>query len=235
MAKDFLTARWANLLLISYRVPANLLAPRLPPGCVLDRLPGDDDSAAYVSLVAFDFLDTRVMGIAWPGHRSFPEINLRYYVRHGSDRGVSFIREFVPRQIVAYMARRLYNEPYACAGMSSETSADGSELRVRHVLTWGRRDNAVEVQAKNEPWLPPADSVEHFFKEHQWGFGIGRDGKLVRYEVSHPEWQIYPVASLKLDWDWGAVYGKEWGFLQSQEPANVVLAKGSDVRVSVKG
>src|SRR5690349_16297086 len=99
--KDFLTARWQNLILATYRVPAEMLVGRLPPGCLLDRMAGDGEKVGYVSLVAFDFLETRVMGVGWPGHRSFPEINLRFYVRGpGGERGVSFVREFVPRMVV---------------------------------------------------------------------------------------------------------------------------------------
>jgi uncharacterized protein YqjF (DUF2071 family) len=229
---DFLTARWVNLILVTYRVPAGLLEKRLPPGCSLDRRAGDPRDAGYVSLVAFDFLDTRVLRIGWPGYRCFPEINLRYYVRHGNGRGVSFVREFVPRRVVAGMARWIYNEPYRAAGMSSETQSEDGALRIRHRLTWASREHTVTVAARNEPWRPERDSVEHFFKEHNWGFGTARNGELIRYEVVHPVWDVYPVTLLKLDWDWASVYGEEWGILQNAEPFNVVLAKGSEVRVS---
>lgn len=50
-------------------MPPTLLQSLLPPGLQLDTRAGD----AFVSLVAFDFLDTRVMGISWPGYRDFPE------------------------------------------------------------------------------------------------------------------------------------------------------------------
>ena len=54
--RPFLTARWSNLFLATYAVPDDVLTPRLPPGFVLDRR----DGVAFVSLVAFDFCDTRV-------------------------------------------------------------------------------------------------------------------------------------------------------------------------------
>src|SRR5882672_8618368 len=88
---SFLTARWTNLFLATYAVPQELLRPRLPPGLDLDLR----DGQAFVSLVAFDFLDTRVLGVPWPGYRNFPELNLRFYVRHGERRGVVFVREYV--------------------------------------------------------------------------------------------------------------------------------------------
>ena len=233
MSHDFLTARWKNVILLTYRVPAELLTPRLPPGCVLDVRPGDSAGHGYVSLVAFDFLETRVLGVGWPGYRNFPEINLRFYVRHGGDRGVCFIREFVPKRLVATMARRIYNEPYRTAKMASETT-DAAELQIRHRLWRGGEENVLAVTAGKTLAQPAADSVEHFFKEHQWGFGITRGGKRVTYEVSHPVWDVYPVRSFHMEWNWARVYGDEWGLLQGAEPVHVMLAAGSAVRVSPK-
>jgi uncharacterized protein YqjF (DUF2071 family) len=124
--RDVLTATWANLSVITYAVDEERLRAVLPPGCVPDLR----DGRAFASLVAFDFLGTRVMGISWPGHRNFPEINLRFYVRHGERRGVCFLREFVPRRVVATMARLLYNEPYRAATMSSHTNETPDTIEV---------------------------------------------------------------------------------------------------------
>jgi uncharacterized protein YqjF (DUF2071 family) len=59
MKRPFLTAEWRNLLLATYAVPPSLLTPRLPPGLELDTKNGN----AFVSLVAFEFLNTRVLGV----------------------------------------------------------------------------------------------------------------------------------------------------------------------------
>lgn len=235
MPRHFLTARWSNLLLLTYAVPAERLLPRLPPGCSLDRLPGDPDTTAYVSLVAFDFLDTRVIGFPWPGYRNFPEINLRFYLRHGNDRGVAFIREFVPQRLTALMARRIYNEPYRAAPMTSRTTITATDLHIRHTLRWGGQNHSLEVHARNRPTCPPPDSHAHFFKEHRWGFGITRQGKLLRYEVLHPLWDIFPISSFQVQWNWSLIYGKEWAFLQNAQPYNTLLAAGSPITVSPKG
>src|SRR2546423_13280170 len=101
--RPFLTARWSKLFLATYAVPPALLRPRLAAGLELDTR----DGQAFVSLVAFDFLDTRVLGVPWPGFRDFAELNLRFYVRRGADRGVMFVREFVPQRLVAWMARAI--------------------------------------------------------------------------------------------------------------------------------
>jgi uncharacterized protein YqjF (DUF2071 family) len=229
--RPFLTARWTNLFLATYAVPQELLRPRLPPGLDLDLRNGQ----AFVSLVAFDFRDTRVLGVPWPGYRNFPEINLRYYVRHGDERGVVFIREFVPLRLVAWLARALYNEPYRATAMSSTVREDAESATVEHRLEWAGRINSLRAVGAKPAVCPDATSVAHFFKEQQWGFNTNRRGRTVRYEVYHPEWKVFPVKEFQIDFDWESVYGSEWGILRGAEPYSTVLAAGSPVAVYPKG
>lgn len=227
LRRPFLTARWSNLAILTYEVPAALLEPHLPAGLELDSR----SEAAFASLVAFDFEDTRVGGIAWPGLRRFPELNLRFYVRRGDRRGVVFIREFVPQPLVSWLGRAIYNEPYLLAPMDSGVADDASTVATIRRLTWRGRTHAIEVTGNKPAFKPPADSEEHFLKEHRWGFGRDRRGRSLVYEVRHPVWDVYPVRSWSLDFDWAQVYGPAWGFLGSHKPASVLLAAGSPVSV----
>jgi uncharacterized protein YqjF (DUF2071 family) len=231
MPKRFLTANWRHLCLLTFTCPAELLRPHCPPGTDLEFVSGEP----HVSLVAFDFLQTRVLGIGWPGFRNFPEINLRFYVTDGDRRGVVFIREYVPSPFVAWLARRLYNEPYLAAPMTSEVTCEPNDITTTHQLHRGGANNTLRVVAAPTAHLPAADTLEHHFKEHQWGFGTTRSGKPVVYEVRHPHWEVFPVKSFDLDWDWDTVYGPEWAFLAFQEPVSVILAAGSGVEVFWRG
>lgn len=225
--RPFLTARWSNLFLATYSVPEELLRPRLPPGLELDRRDGN----CFASLVAFDFLDTRVKGISWPGFRNFPEINLRFYVRHGEMRGVVFVREFVPQRWVAWVARVMYNEPYQATPMHSLVAEAPGQLAIEHHLHVAGRVNVIQATGAKPAYVPAANSVEHFFKEHEWGFGTTRSGQIMRYRVEHPCWLVYPVNTWKIDLDWASVYGPEWAVLQDAQPYSTVLALGSAVAV----
>jgi uncharacterized protein len=227
----FLTARWVNLINLSYAVPPALLLPHLPPGLQLD----ERDGQTFVSLVAFDFRDTRVLGIPWPGFRHFAELNLRFYVRHGAERGVVFIREFVPQPFVAWVARTVYNEPYLAAPLRGQVRETAHDITVAYHLTWAGQEHGVAARGSKPSVRPPASSIEHFFKEHQWGFGVTRRGQTLRYEVAHPVWDIYPVQSFSLDFDFGAVYGAEWAFLAGETPYSAVLALGSEIAVYPHG
>ena len=234
-----MTARWSNLILATYRVDPDVLVPLLPPGCRLDLV----DGRGLASLVAFDFLDARVLGVRWPGFVNFPEVNLRFYVRHGRDddegnterRGVVFVREFVPQRVVAALARWVYNEPYRATRMRSQVVEGDGMLTVRHRLTVARRERTIGVTADVARHHHPADSPEAYLIEHQWGFGTSRRGSLIRYQVVHPAWDVHPVRSFDLDWDWAAAYGTRFAPLQREEPMSVVLAAGSAVSIYPRG
>jgi uncharacterized protein YqjF (DUF2071 family) len=231
MPLAFLTARWSHLFLATYPVPPALLEGRLPPGLELDTRQGQ----AFVSLVAFEFLDTRVLGIPWPGYRDFAELNLRFYVRHGPERGVVFVREFVPPRLVAWLARLLYNEPYRAAPLSATRREGPTRLTMEYRLRWQGREHVVSVTGAKPAFRPADTSDEHFFKEHHWGFGRTRRGRGLRYEVAHPVWEVLPVQGYHIDLDWGRVYGPEWEFLGKASPVSTVLAVGSAVRVYPRG
>jgi uncharacterized protein YqjF (DUF2071 family) len=230
MSRPFLTARWTNLCLFTYSVPPEILAKRLPAGLELDRR-GDE---AFVSLVAFDFQDTRVWGIPWPGYRNFAELNLRYYVRRPGERGVVFIREIVPQRWTAWLARKLYNEPYATAPLVSRIAVDETWIAAERSLLWNGHTYRIAVTAQKPALVPPDDSIEHFFKEHHWGYGVSKKGQTIRYRVEHPVWEIYPVTSHRLDFDFADVYGAEWEFLTQAKPYSVVFAAGSAISVAPK-
>ncbi len=231
MPRAFLTARWCNLILANYPVPDDRLAPLLPPGVELDRWEG----SAFVSLVGFQFLDTKVAGVGWPTFRHFPEWNLRFYVRHQGRRGVCFVREFVPQRFVAWVARTIYNEPYLAARLTMTITDKPDSLTAAYTVEFGGRVHSLTATGSKPAVRPGPDRAEHFFKEHSWGYGRTRRGKLIRYEVSHPEWDVCPVTDFKADVDWGKLYGPAWEAMTGRDPASVVLAVGSAVSVFPHG
>ena len=110
----FLTAEWKNLLMLNYAVDPDLLRAFVPAGTELDEF----DGRTYVSLIGFEFNQTRMLGCAVPFHQAFEEVNLRFYVRRNEKRGVVFIRELVPKFAVAAIARLAYGERYSAVPMS---------------------------------------------------------------------------------------------------------------------
>jgi uncharacterized protein YqjF (DUF2071 family) len=224
--KIFLTARWENLILVTYKTDPDFLKPYLPEGLELDTI----DGSAFLSLVAFDFIDTKVKGIYIPFNVNFPEINLRFYVKNKEQRGVVFVREFVPNHLTVIGANIFFNENYKRINIKNEISID-DKIFLMHTIEINSKEYFIKVLAENKPYMPPENSAEHFFKEHEWGFGTTRSGKTLVYRVEHPYWEVYPVTDFETNIDYGEVYGNHWKFLNGQKPYNITLAKGSAIKV----
>src|SRR5438045_8438300 len=98
--RPFLTAQWRNLVILTYAVDPARIIDLVPAGTTLDWW----RRQALVSLLAFQFLDTRILGTPIPFHQDFEEVNLRFYVRRSTDEGVRpgvvFLPELVPRPLV---------------------------------------------------------------------------------------------------------------------------------------
>ena len=142
MSRPFLTAEWRELAVLNFEIDPALLKPWMPQSTELDLWNG----TALVSLVGFQFLDTRVLEAAIPFHRNFDEVNLRFYVQGSEGRGVVFIREFVPRPAISLIANSLYGEHYATA-------------RMQHSIE--RKDVFGNYEQSNCVWLPKSEQWEN--------------------------------------------------------------------------
>jgi uncharacterized protein len=227
LLRPFLTAQWRDLVGVTYACDEERLARYVPQGAVVDRLEGEP----RISLVAFEFHRTRVRGVPIPGCIRFPEINLRFYVRHGGERAVVFVRELVPRGAVATVAKLRYNEPYVRVPMacSTQTDATAGTTTVEHRFAKG---SSLSVTASRDAAVPPPESAGFWLTDHALGVGTRRDGTAVLYRVEHPTWALHEVLDTRLDVDFGGVYGPEWAWLANATPSHVTLAAGSAVTVS---
>src|ERR1700679_4114553 len=160
----FLTAEWKQLLMLNYSVDPELLLPFLPSGTEIDSFEGH----TYVSLVGFQFNDTRVAGFAIPFHRSFEEVNLRFYVRRAEKRGVVFIRELVPKFAVAAIARIAFGENYSRVPMSHSIQVQPDTGDVEAEYGWGSGPGrcSMRMEADKTSFLPADDSLGQFITEH---------------------------------------------------------------------
>lgn len=228
--RPLLAGAWRQLCFFNYAVPPERLEPLLPEGVELDTRNGD----AFVSLVALDFLDLRLFSVAVPGHRRFSQVNLRFYVREGDRRGVVFLRELVPKRLLAWSARLVAREPYRVARMRSEVTSTPAQLSVEHYLRRGAKEHWLAVHADPARRRERALESEQFFTERHWSFHRSRLGKLLRFQVQHPVWSTLPVARYELDWDFRALYGEEWEWMSHVAPHSVLLAEGSPIQMQLR-
>lgn len=226
---SFLTAEWKNIVMLNYAVDASLLEPFVPRGTELDTFEGK----IYASLVGFEFNHTRISGFAVPFHQAFEEVNLRFYVRRSSKRGVVFIRELVPRLAVAAIARLAFNENYSCVPMSHRIVARGQNDATEAEYTWGTGSNRCLMRIETEgPGILPADGSEsQFITEHYWGYAAQPDGGCLEYEVQHLPWRVRKANRAEFRGDVTGFYGAEIARTLAREPDSAFLAEGSPVTV----
>ena len=121
------------------------------------------------------------------------------------------------------------------ARLTMDITDTPASLTARYTVDFGGKVHELRATGSKPATRPGPDSLEHFFKEHSWGYGRTRRGKLIRYEVNHPEWDVYPVTAHRIDVDWAALYGPAWGDMTGRAPDSVVLAAGSEIAVFPKG
>jgi len=225
MAMKFLTAHWQHLLLANYSIQPEVLKHLVPVGTQIDCFEGH----VFVSLVAFMFRQTKVLGLPIPFHRDFEEVNLRFYVRpqgQPQKRAVTFIREIVPRAAIPLIANSFFSENYVALPMSHQASP------TQHSYSWTcGTTHTFSGRVTSSLSYPSAGSVGEFITEHYWGYAKGRRGTL-EYQVEHPQWQCCEVQDFNIQVDFAQTYGAQYAFLNAQQPHNVLYALGSEVSVS---
>lgn len=232
--RPFLTARWESLVLLSFDCPREFLEPLLPGGIELDSWHGSD----LISLVGFRFVDTRIRGIRVPWHRTFEEVNLRFYVRRtGPDgslrRAVVFIKELVPRRAIVTVARLLYNEPYSSVAMNNQVSLDAeSGGTAAYGWMYGGFDYRLHARVSGAATVPVPGSEAEFITEHYWGYTGQRDGSTLEYRVDHPSWRVWTASEASYESPaTQALYGPRFSEVLAAEPSSAFVAMGSEVTV----
>ena len=211
----------------NYEIEPSLLGEFVPKETELDFYEGK----CYASLVAFNFLNTKVLGVPVPFHVNFEEVNLRFYVKRKTTdeirRGVVFIKEIVPRRAIAIVARTFYGEPYETWKMRHERS----DSKLSYFWSKGDCRNYISVEYGEDSGVPEENSHGEFIIEHYWGYTKRGAHRTDEYKVEHPKWNLFAVKHAEIQVDFGLTYGEKFAFLSAAKPETVLLAKGSDIAV----
>jgi uncharacterized protein YqjF (DUF2071 family) len=229
----FLNAEWRNLLMLNYAVAPDVLRPLVPHGTELDSF----KDQAFLSVVGFQFLNTRIFGIPVPLHTNFEEVNLRFYVRRktgdGWRRGVVFIRELVPSSAIALIARIFYREPYLAVPMRHRIDRVDGDIRVDYAWYRQGRWESLFATGKGEPQPIEIGSEEEFITEHYWGY-TGRSGGCSEYAVEHPRWRVWRGIDAGFEANVSSLYGDCFVKSLAVTPSSVFIAEGSAIVVRRK-
>lgn len=227
--QKFLTATWKNLVMVNYEIEPAMLQKFVPAKTELDYF----NSKCFVSLVGFMFLDTKILGVHIPFHINFEEVNLRFYVKHKSGgewkRGVTFIKEIVPRFFIELVANNVYSEKYDSMPMRNELNISENEIKVSYYWKPDKDEFFIKASAEKESFLAEDGSEEEFITEHYWGYTKVSDTKTSEYEVEHPKWNLHNITNYEINCDFGKLYGENFSFLNNSKSSSIFLAEGSQI------
>lgn len=215
--------RWSDVVFLHWSVDPASVQRLLPAGVAVDTFAGE----AWVGLVPF-----RMEGLGFPFWSplphvgAFPEINVRTYVRVGSQPGVWFFSLDVDRALPVAVARSVYQLPYCLA--DAHHGWDGEALVTRVGRRWPSAPTArTAVRVRPGAAVDPADPL-HAFLTARWGlYSASRRGRLRYAPVDHPVWPLHAAELVALD----DTLVEAAGLPRPDGPPHVLWSPGVPVRV----
>ncbi|TMI61742.1 MAG: DUF2071 domain-containing protein [Bacteroidetes bacterium] len=231
MSGILLSAHWTNLLVANYEVDKHLLEKFLPARTELN----DWNGKYFISLVGFQFSKTKLLGIPSPFYRSFPEINLRFYVKRkikdGWRKGVVFIKEIAPAKLIGYMASLLYNENFITLPLKSQIRHTIDKINIEYSFPINNHTNYVKAIVNRNPANFAEETLESFIADHYWGYTRVNEKITKEFQIIHPPWKIHPVLSSEIKIDGEKLYGNDFTNFMTP-PFSIFLMDGSETKVT---
>jgi hypothetical protein len=189
--------RWRDVAFAHWPVDPEAVARVLPEGLAVATHDGD----AYLGVVPFVMSEIGVRGV--PLGRSFPELNLRTYVRHDGERAVYFLSLDAADRLGVGVARAFYALPYYRAELRVERVAsdgDAPAVTVRSRRTHRGAPPArfdATCRATGESFTPEPGSLAAFLTENYAFYATGSRGGarvLLRGRIDHEPWTLRPAS-----------------------------------------
>lgn len=183
--------KWHDLLFAHWTVPIDNLRPLVPRELDLDLR----DGKAYVAVAPFWMSCIRGRAMPpLPGLHTFPELNVRTYVKYQGIPGVYFFSLDAASRIAVKGARAFYGLPYFFADMSiqkipGQKSAERFQYTSRRIDHPNPAELGVQYWSVTEPRVREAKSLEAFLTERYCLYTV-REGKVFRAYIHHLPWKL---------------------------------------------
>ena len=179
---------WHDLLFAHWPVPIAALRSQIPASLEIDTF----DGAAWLAVVPFRMSGVRLRGTpAIPWLSSFPELNVRTYVKRNGKPGVWFFSLDAANAIAVEIARRWFHLPYFRAAMHIQKRGDWFEYSsVRNHPGAPPAELSVKYRPIAPPQPPSPGTLEHFLTERYCLYTTNAAGRLIRGEIHHAPWPL---------------------------------------------
>ncbi len=214
--------KWMDIVFLHWRYPVETVSKLLPKGIEVETF----DGHAWVGLIPFQMEDLGFpMMHPLPHVGSFPEVNVRTYVKYGNNSGVWFFSLDINKIIPTITARTVYKIPY-CYGKVSHTSV-GNYVTTKATRRWPTQDAqsniVIEKQEKTD------GNLERFLTA-RWGLITqSPTKKFIWAPIDHSPWPLHKAKLHHLEDDLVEAAGLPKPF---EEP-HVMYSPGVPVRIGL--
>ncbi len=225
VARPVMVQSWNEIVFVHWRYDPSEVQRLLPAGVEVDTF----DGSAWVGLIPF-----HMDGLGFPPSilhplphvGSFPEVNIRTYVRSRGRRGVYFLSLDIDRYLPAVVARLGYRIPYCVGDVRHVRVGDRVMSSVdRRWPSSGRGATAsLSVRVGSAVDADPLTA----FLTARWGLISSNPyGRFGYAPVEHPAWQLHEAEIEHLDERLTTAAG-----LSAPVGApHVLFSTGTDVRI----
>lgn len=216
--------RWLDLLFAHWPVDASQLTAHLPVDLELDLFEGQ----AWLGIVPFTMADVAPRGVpAIPRLSTFPEINVRTYVRHRGEAGVWFLSLDAASRPTVMGGRGVFHLPYFRAAMSSTRRGATVTYRSRRTDSGGLPATFAAHFRATGPAAPvAAGSFADWATRRMRLFAVDRRGRIHRATIDHPDWPLRPAEAEIVE----NTMATASGIALPDRPPHLLIADRLDVR-----
>ena len=182
------------------------------------------------------FSNLSILRLKTPFFNSFPEINLRMYVRCKlNDKwktGVVFIKEISPSFFIGIIAKVLYYENFITRSMLSRHVVSEKDRTTCYAWKHGSKWNHIRLRSGLVPTIPEYDSLEAFVCNQYTAFTKRNNTRTCMFEIQHRPWMIYPSLDYDAEIEADGFKVDRLSGVFATRPATTFLMDGSITRVS---
>jgi uncharacterized protein YqjF (DUF2071 family) len=200
--KPIMTQQWMDVTYLHWPYEPDVVQALLPRGLEVDVF----DGRAWVGLVPFHMMDIALpFTPPIPYLGSFPETNVRTYVRGVHGPGVWFNSLDVPRLLPVLVARTTYRLPYMWSSMDIRRAPGSIAYTARR--RWpGPRHASSRVEVEIGSRIAQPTELDHFLSA-RWGLYTQLGSRLAYARVEHEPWPLHEASVVDVTDDLVAAAG----------------------------
>ena len=190
MKRWTMTQVWENVLFAHWSLPMEVVRKHIPAELEVDTFNGE----AWVGVILFKMNGFKLRFTPFRYPFSFPEINLRTYVKVNERPAIFFMTLDAADPLVVSVAKRWYRLPYFHAKMSFSKQEDMISFHSERKSVGDSVVIGGEFYPVSEQFVPKDGSIDHWLTERYVYFNKDPNNHIYWGEVYHEPWQLRKVS-----------------------------------------